>query len=393
MEYKFLLDIGLIILVVKIFTMITQKVKMPKVLGGLIAGIVLGPAMLNIVQNSTILEALSKFGIILIMFLAGMETSIKKFISNSNKYVIIAAIGVIVPLILGIIFSLIYIQDLKTNLFFGAVITSTSVSITVETLIEMKKIKSSVGLAILGAGVVDDIIGILFLTIIMNSGNLHIATFELMVLKIILFFGIAVILGLLLFKMFEKIEEKDKKTEQMPTYSIAFALILAYIAERLGVSGIIGAYIAGLVIGNTEKGRKVKGKIDLVVHMIFSPIFFASVGLKLTTLSFSKQVWIFIIIFTAVTIISKIIGNGLGARICGYSKEKAIQIGIGMATRGEVALIIADEAKKIGLINEEVFSIVIITVMLVTLITPILLHYSFKRNNNIEEGNQKESIS
>ena len=393
MEYKFLLDIGLIILVVKIFTMITQKVKMPKVLGGLIAGIVLGPAMLNIVQNSTILETLSKFGIILIMFLAGMETSIKKFISNSNKYVIIAAIGVIVPLILGIIFSLIYIQDLKTNLFFGAVITSTSVSITVETLIEMKKIKSSVGLAILGAGVVDDIIGILFLTIIMNSGNLHIATFELMVLKIILFFGIAVILGLLLFKMFEKIEEKDKKTEQMPTYSIAFALILAYIAERLGVSGIIGAYIAGLVIKNTKKGRKVKGKIDLVVHMIFSPIFFASVGLKLTTLSFSKQVWIFIIIFTAVTIISKIIGNGLGARICGYSKEKAIQIGIGMATRGEVALIIADEAKKIGLINEEVFSIVIITVMLVTLITPILLHYSFKRNNNIEEGNQKESIS
>ena len=392
MEFKYLLDIGLIILVVKIFTMITQKIKMPKVLGGLIAGIVLGPAMLNVVQNSTILEVLSKFGIILIMFLAGMETSIKKFISNSNKYVIIAAIGVVVPLILGTIFSLIYIQDLKTNLFFGAVITSTSVSITVETLIEMKKIKSSVGLAILGAGVVDDILGILFLTIIMNSGNLHLTTFSLMVLKIILFFGIAVILGLLLFKMFEKIEEKDTKTEQMPTYSIAFALILAYIAERLGVSGIIGAYIAGLVIGNTEKGRKVKGKIDLVVHMIFSPIFFASVGLKLTTLSFSKQVWIFIIIFTAVTIISKIIGNGLGARICGYSKEKAIQIGIGMATRGEVALIIADEAKKIGLINEEVFSIVIITVMLVTLITPILLHYSFKINNNIEEGIQKESI-
>lgn len=392
MEFKYLLDIGLIILVVKIFTMITQKIKMPKVLGGLIAGIVLGPAMLNVVQNSTILEALSKFGIILIMFLAGMETSIKKFISNSNKYVIIAAIGVVVPLILGTIFSLIYIQDLKTNLFFGAVITSTSVSITVETLIEMKKIKSSVGLAILGAGVVDDILGILFLTIIMNSGNLHLTTFSLMVLKIILFFGIAVILGLLLFKMFEKIEEKDTKTEQMPTYSIAFALILAYIAERLGVSGIIGAYIAGLVIGNTEKGRKVKGKIDLVVHMIFSPIFFASVGLKLTTLSFSKQVWKFIIIFTAVTIISKIIGNGLGARICGYSKEKAIQIGIGMATRGEVALIIADEAKKIGLINEEVFSIVIITVMLVTLITPILLHYSFKINNNIEEGIQKESI-
>ena len=132
MGYKYLLDIGLIILVVKIFTLITQKIKIPKVLGGLIAGIILGPSMLNIVQNSTILEALSNFGIILIMFLAGMETSIKKFIANSNKYIIIATLGVIVPLILGSVFSLIYIQDLKTNLFFGAVITATSVSIPVE---------------------------------------------------------------------------------------------------------------------------------------------------------------------------------------------------------------------------------------------------------------------
>ena len=385
MGYKYLLDIGLIIVVVKIFTLINQKIKMPKVLGGLIAGIVLGPALLNIIQNSTILEALSKFGIILIMFLAGMETSIKKFIANSNKYVIIATIGVIVPLILGTICSLIYIQDLKTNLFFGAVITATSVSITVETLIEMKKIKSSVGLAILGAGVVDDIIGILFLTIIINSQNLQIITFVEVIAKILLFFAMAILVGLMVFKIFEKIERKDVKTEQMPTYSIAFALILAYVAELLGVSGIIGAYIAGLVIGNTEKGRKVRGKVDLIVHTIFSPIFFASVGLNLTTLSFSIKVWIFIIIFTAITILSKIIGNGLGAKLCGYSKEKAIQIGIGMATRGEVALIIADEAKKINLINEEVFSIVIITVMLVTIVTPILLNYSFKKNNKETE--------
>lgn len=348
MENKYLLDIGLIIVVVKIFTLITQKIKMPKVLGGLIAGIVLGPAMLNIVQSSTILEALSKFGIILIMFLAGMETSIKKFISDSNKYVIIAIAGVIVPLIMGTACSLMYVQDLKTNLFFGAVITATSVSITVETLIEMKKIKSSVGLAILGAGVVDDIIGILFLTIIMNSGNLHFSTFSFVTVKVLLFFAMAILLSLILFKIFEKIEQKDTKTEQMPTYSIAFALILAFIAEVLGVSGIIGAYIAGLVIGNTEKGRKVRGKIDLVVHTIFSPIFFASVGLKLTTLSFSIQVWVFIIIFTAITILSKIVGNGLGAKICGYPREKAIQVGIGMATRGEVALIIAEEAKNIN---------------------------------------------
>lgn len=386
MEYKYLLDIGLIIAVVKIFTILTQKIKMPKVLGGLIAGIVLGPAMLNIVQTSSLLEALAQFGIILILFLAGMETSIKKFIANRNKYVIIAVMGVLVPLVLGIACSFLYVRDIKTNLFFGAVITATSVSITVETLIEMKKIKSSVGLAILGAGVVDDIIGILFLTVIMNSGNLSLSTVTITMLKVVLFFGIAIVLGILSFKIFEKIEEKDTKTDQMPTYSIAFALLLAYLAELLGVSGMIGAYIAGLVIGNTEKGRKVRGKIDLVVHMIFSPIFFASVGLKLTTLQFRPTVWLFILIFTAITILSKVIGNGLGARICGYPKDKAVQIGIGMATRGEVALIIADAAKEIQLINEEVFSIVVITVMFVTLITPILLHYSFQKSHRLEEA-------
>lgn len=197
----------------------------------------------------------------------------------------------------------------------------------------------------------------------------------------------AVVSGLILFKVFEKVEEKDTKTEQMPTYSIAFALILAYIAERLGVSGIIGAYIAGLVIGNTEKGRKVKGKIDLVVHMIFSPIFFASVGLNLGKMNFNIATWMFIFLFTAITIISKIIGNGIGAKLCGYSNEKALQIGIGMATRGEVALIMAEEAEKIGLIDEKIFSLVIITVLLVTLITPILLHCSFKRKNRIEVEN------
>ena len=213
MEYKYLLDIGLIIAVVKIFTILTQKIKMPKVLGGLIAGIVLGPAVLNIVQTSSILEAL---GIILIMFLAGMETSVKKFIANSNKYVIIAITGVLVPLVLGILCSFLYVQDIKTNLFFGAVITATSVSITVETLIEMKKIKSSVGLAILGAGVVDDILGILFLTVIMNSGNLSLATFGMVFLKVILFFGIALLyLSRSLRKLRKKIR-KPTKCQRIP---------------------------------------------------------------------------------------------------------------------------------------------------------------------------------
>lgn len=194
MNYTYLLDIGLIILFVKIFSMITGKIHMPKMLGGLIAGVLLGPAVFNIIQTNDILEFLANFGIILIMFLAGMETSLKKFMAGTKKFVIIASLGVVIPLLFGFLFSKCYTLDNSLNLFFGIVITATSVSITVESLMEMKKLKTNVGMAILGAGVVDDIIGIIFLSLILNSGNLTLASFAILILKIIIFFALAIFL-------------------------------------------------------------------------------------------------------------------------------------------------------------------------------------------------------
>ncbi len=182
-----------------------------------------------------------------------------------------------------------------------------------------------------------------------------------------------------MFRFLEWLEEKLPRKEELPIFSLAFALLLSYLAQKFGVSGIIGAYIAGLVVGNTKQGKFIKNKIDVLVYMLFSPMFFASIGLKLTSLSFPSYIWQFILLFTAITIISKIIGNGFGAKLCGYKKRECLQIGIGMATRGEMAFIMIDEAKRIGLINEEIFSIIVITVFLVTFITPILLHLSFRK--------------
>lgn len=194
MDCKYLLDIGLIILFVKIFSMITGKIHMPKMLGGLVAGVILGPAIFNIIQSNTILEFLANLGIIFIMFLAGMETSLKKFMEGSKKFVIIATIGVIIPLVFGFLFSKCYTLDNSLNLFFGVVITATSVSITVESLMEMKKLKTNVGTAILGAGVVDDIIGVIFLSFILSDGNFSISAIAILLLKIIIFFALAIAL-------------------------------------------------------------------------------------------------------------------------------------------------------------------------------------------------------
>lgn len=192
MDYKFLLDIGLIILFVKIFSMMTGKIHMPKMLGGLIAGVVLGPAVFNLIQSNTILEFLANLGIIFIMFLAGMETSLKKFMAGTKKFIIIASLGVVIPLLFGFLFSKCYTFNNSLNLFFGIVITATSVSITVESLMEMKKLKTNVGTAILGAGVVDDIIGVIFLTFILNKGNFSFSTTIILLLKIIGFFILAI---------------------------------------------------------------------------------------------------------------------------------------------------------------------------------------------------------
>lgn len=387
MEYKFLLDIGLIILFVKLFGIITGKIHMPKMLGGLIAGIVLGPAVLNIIELNSTLEFLEGLGIIFIMFLAGLETKLKQLMKDSKKFIIIAITGVLIPLAFGFLFSRFYIIDRTLNLFFGMVITATSVSITVESLMEMKKMKSHVGTAIIGAGVVDDIIGIIFLSFILNNGNVTVSSTITVVLKILIFLILALAIGLIMFKILAWLETKLKKSEELPIFSVAFALLLAYIAEVFGVSGIVGAYIAGLVVGRTKQGKEVRKRLEVLVHMIFSPISFASIGLKLNTLLLPVNTWLFIILFSVVTIFSKIIGAGLGAKITKYKTKEALQIGVGMVTRGEISFIMIEEAKKMLMITDEIFSILVITIAIVSFVTPIFLHFSFRKKHEEDEEN------
>lgn len=384
MIYTYFLEIGLIILFVKLFTLITNKIHIPKVLGALISGIILGPAVCNIVHASAFIDILSNIAIIFIMFIAGMETRLKSFISGTKKFAIIAICGVITPLIFGFLFSKFYTSDFSENLFFGTVITATSVSITIEALIELKKMKTNVGLAILGAGVFDDLIGIVFLTFIMNSSSLSPTTFILIAVKIFLFFIVAVFCGLLVHTLFGLLG-KLLKNDDVPIYAISYALIMAFVAESFGVSGIIGSYIAGLVIGTTPNANKTKKQVDTLVNLFFSPIFFASIGLNLKSLNFPASTWTFIIGFAIITILSKVIGNGFGATLCGYKPKDALRIGIGMSTRGEVALIMLEEAIEINLIDSEIFSIILVSILLVNIIAPILLNLSFEKNKKIEE--------
>ena len=378
MTHIYFLELGLIILLVKFLSLITEKFHIPKVLGALLAGVILGPAVLNIVHTSSFLNVLSRIAVIFIMFLAGMETRLKSFISGTKKFAVIAFAGAIVPLVFVFFFSTLHTNNFTENIIFGLVLTSSSVSITIESLIELKKMKSNVGLAILGAGVFDDLLGVLFLTMIMHSSNLTINTLILVLAKIFLFALVAVGIGFAVYTIFTLLK-KLLKTDDTPIYAIAYALLMAYIAEAFGISGIIGSYIAGLVLGATDNAKHIKKQVDSISNLFFEPIFFASIGLNLQSLAFSFHSWIFIFGFAAVAIASKIIGNGLGARICGYKKKDALRIGIGMSARGEVALIMLEAAVEFALIKAEAFSIMLIAILIVDFIAPILLNMSFEK--------------
>ncbi len=386
MTTKYLLDIGLIVLFVRIFNMITEKIKFPKVIGSLLSGVVLGPAVLNLVQSTKEIEFLAEISMIFIMFLVGMHTKLKKLVTGSKKFAIIAFLGAFFPVGCGIIVSKLYSSDPTINLFFGLVLMISSVSITIDSLMELKKLKTNVGMAILGAGVIDDIIGIVILTLIQNRNNLSFNMFFKLIFDFILFTILAIIIGFIMYFIFKLISKKEH--DYIPNYAIAYALILAYIADYFSLSGVIGAYIAGIVMGTTNNATYTKNHVEDLVNLFFLPISFASIGLKLTTLSFSKPIWVFIIIYTIVSIIDKVIGCSIGADICGYNKKESFQIGIGMASRGEVALIIANTYLTLGIINEEIFSISIVSAILITLISSLILSITFEKEDK-EDKNDK----
>lgn len=388
MDYSFLLDIGLIILFVKLFGILTSKIEMPKMLGGLIAGIILGPAVLNVIEITPSLEFLEGLGFIFIIFLVGIETRLKSLVKGTKKYFVIALGGIIVPLVMGYFASLIYQVKFELNVFFGIILTVTSVGLTAEYLMEEKKLNTILGNAILGVGVIDDVIGIMCLSFIMNQNN-TIGSMGIIFLKTITFFIIALTIAIIMFKVFEWLEKKMSHQEELPMFSIAFALILSYVAELFGISGIIGAYIAGLVVGRTKEGRFIRNKIEVIVHMLFSPIAFAGIGLKISTLVLPIDILLFILLFTVVAIVSKVLGCGLGAKLCKYKSKNALRIGIGMVTRGDIAFIMLHEAKNAMIINEEVFTIVLITLCFATFISPTLLHLNFKEDE-IEEDKKVE---
>ncbi|HNX61799.1 MAG TPA: cation:proton antiporter [Candidatus Limiplasma sp.] len=395
LSYNYLLDIALILLCTKLLGLFTRKMHMPQVVGALLAGIVLGPAALNILHETNFIKQVAELGVIILMFNAGLETNITELRKAGKASFVIALIGVLVPLVGGFIIAFFFNRgDLVQgntsvflqNMFIGVILTATSVSITVETLKELGKLDTRAGSAILGAALIDDVMGIIALTIITSFADPTVNLWTVL-LKIALFFVFVAVAGYIFYKLFTlAINRNSNDLRRYVIVSFVFCLLMSFCAEYFfDVADITGAYFAGLIICNTKKSKYIASRFETLSYILLSPIFFASIGLSVTLPSMSANIIWFSVLLLLIAIISKIIGCGFGARICRYSKEESLQIGVGMISRGEVALIVANKGMALGLMSSVFFGPVIIVVIATTIITPILLKIVFNREKQIAE--------
>lgn len=380
-SYDFLLFVTIILLSTKIFSLLSQKVNMPQVVGALLVGVLLGPSCLNILHETDFLTKSAEIGVIFLMFLAGLDTDFDDLKATGKSAVIIAFVGVLIPLGSGFLTYFLFFHGERPDTmiflesaFVGIVLTATSVSITVETLREMGKLKGKMGTSILGAAITDDILGIIALTVI-TSFTVPGVEIMLVLLKIFLFFVFIAVCGFFVFRLFRKLEIVYGTKRRVAIYAVVFCLLLSYISEvYFGVADITGAYFAGLILCNvTETKSYIASKINITSYMFFTPIFFASIGIKTVITGMSQELILFTLALLIVAILSKIVGCGLGAKICGFSNMDSLAIGVGMISRGEVALIVAQKGEQAGLISSTLFPAIVLVVIVTTLITPILL--------------------
>lgn len=381
-----LLNIALLLLAAKGGGLISRKLKLPEVLGALAAGVVLGPVLLNLVHYDGDIRLLANLGVIFLMFLAGLETDVEQFKKAGKSAFVIALLGILLPLALGTLSAFLFYKDVMENLFLGVILTATSVSITVETLTELGKLNSRVGINILGAAVIDDILGLILISVLLaadGGGSGAALALTLGGIAVFCIMGIAAIAFLP--KLLNRWMAKIQPGRTLLVIALAVALLVAFAAESLGIAAITGAYLCGMLFSRLNHREYLERNVRVISSGFLSPIFFASVGLEATLNGFGGREALITAVMFAVAVVGKVGGCGAGARLFRMRRSESLQIGIGMISRGEVALITANIGLQNGIITQEVFLPTILVVLLTTIVTPIFLKLSFSHRRERAE--------
>lgn len=429
--FEILLPLALILLFAKLMGLGTHRLGMPAVIGMLVAGILIGvlqfipwAPLQDALFSTDIMSALkimSKIGVVLIMFSAGLGTDLKKLKQTGVASVVITIFGIFVPMLFGFLVAFLFDYftpisltnepgaigefNLLSDLFYGAILTATSVSVTVAVLKELGKLDSKVGTSIVAAAVIDDVIGIIILSVLTgfasgtgeNTGwSWFSPNAPMVVIKIVIFFIAAIGLGILLRMLFNVMERKSPHNRRVPIISLAACFLYAYFAEKIfGVADITGAYLAGILLGGTlSETPYVESKIDQMGYLFFSPIFFANIGIANIKMfsSINLQFLAFGAVFVVAALLGKILGCGVGAKITKFNYRDSLRVGLGMMVRAEVILICTEKGVACGLVNPAVYPFIILIILISSVLTPVFMKLSYsreeKRLTTLQEPNE-----
>lgn len=342
---------------------------------------------------------MAEIGVILLMFSAGLETDLKELLKTGPIAFAIACAGVFIPLIGG---TLLYMgfygaapwgsDKFYSAVFIGVIMTATSVSITVQSLRELGKLKGKVGTTILSAAIIDDVIGIIVLTFVIGFKNPDSNPTK-VIFNTVLFFVFAIVVGYISYKIFKWVDNRYPHTRRIPIAGLAYCLALSYIAESyFGIADITGAYVAGIILCSIRDSNYIAEKMDINSYMLFGPIFFASIGLKTNIDNLNGEIFLFSLGFVAVALLAKIIGCGIMARLCRFNTMDSLKIGVGMMTRGEVALIVSQKGLAVGMLSPVYFTSVILLIIVSSVSTPIILKLLYAKEDMGEAKRDHETF-
>ncbi|MEE0286141.1 MAG: cation:proton antiporter [Faecalibacterium prausnitzii] len=397
--YSVFRNLAIIILTAKFFGLVARKCKAPQVVGEIIAGLLIGPCVLNLVHISDTISVFAEIGVVLLMFSTGLGTNLKELIKAGPIATLIACVGVAVPLAGGtLLYSIFYgfaavgSTEFYKALFIGTIMTATSVSITVAALQEMGHLKSFLGTTIVSAAVIDDVIGIVVLTCVLGAGSGTGTGLGKVLFNTMLFFATAIGVGLIAHFAMKWLDKRNPHTQRITIVSMAFCFAMAYVAEEyFGIADITGAYIAGIVFCSMDDASYVERRVDISNYVLFAPVFFASIGLKTDISGLTPQILLFSVCFVIVALITKVIGCGLAAKICRFSWADSLKVGVGMMTRGEVALIVAQKGLDIGVVDPVYFTAVILLIVVSSVATPLVLKVLFTKAPPTPHPSQSEA--
>ena len=397
--YSVFRDLAIIILSAKFFALFARKCKAPQVVGEIIAGLIIGPCLLNLVQTSDAISIFAEIGVVLLMFYTGLGTNLKELMRAGPIATLIACVGVFVPLVGGTLlysafygFAAVGSPEFYRALFIGTIMTATSVSITVATLQELGHLKSFLGTTIVSAAVIDDVIGIIVLTCVLGASSGEGTGIGGVLIQTVLFFLVAIGVGVVIHFVMKWLDKRNPHTQRITIVSMAFCFAMAYIAEQyFGIADITGAYIAGIVLCAMDDAPYVERRVDISNYVIFAPVFFASIGLKTDISGLTPEILLFCICFVIVALLTKIIGCGLAAKICRFNWGDSLKVGVGMMTRGEVALIVAQKGLEVGVVDPVYFTAVILLIVVSSVATPLVLKALFTKMPPVPHPSQTKA--